>query len=128
MKNETRKGLRRGEPHSEKAGEAALDSGGRAAVYRALLGLTCSRCGGVIREGELFTREAGPAGGLPLLRLCRGCVPFRAGGGLLDALLAPDSGDEKSPGAPAADVREKALARLGPALAAGRRRRKDQAG
>jgi hypothetical protein len=128
MKKETRKGSKRGEPHSERAGEAALDSGGRAAVYRALLELTCSRCGGVIRGGELFTREAGTEGGLPLLRLCRGCVPFGARGGLLEALLAPEGGDAKSPGPPAAEIREKALARLGPALAASRRRRKDGAG
>jgi hypothetical protein len=128
MKKKTRKDVKRGEPHSERAGEAVLGSGGRAALYRALLELSCSRCGGVIREGDLFTREAGRAGGPPLLRLCRGCVPFRAGGGLLDALFAPDAEDKKSPDAPAADVRQKALSRLGPALAAGKKRREGSDG
>lgn len=128
MKKETRESVKRGEPHSERAGEAVLGSGGRAPLYRALLELSCSRCAGAIRAGDLFTRGAGNARGLPLLRLCRSCVPFRAGGGLLDALLAPGGGDEKPPDAPGAEVREKALSRLGPALAASRKRRKDQAG
>lgn len=128
MKKQTRKDAQRGEPHSERAGEAVLDSGGRVVLYRALLELTCSRCVGVIRADDLFTREGGAAGGVPLLRLCRGCVPFRAGGGLLDALFAPDGGDKKTPDNLTATVNEKALSRLGPALAAGRRRRKDPAG
>lgn len=128
MKKETRKDVQRGEPHSERAGEAVLDAGGRAVLYRALLELTCSRCGAVIRAGDLFTREAGAAGGLPLLCLCRGCVPFKEGGGLLDALFTPDGGDRKNTDIPSADVSEKALSRLGPALAASRRRRKDRAG
>jgi len=128
MKKETRKDLKRGEPHSERAGEAVLGDGGRAVLYRALLELTCSRCVGVIREGDLFTRGAGRAGGPPLLRLCRGCLPFRVGGGLLDALFSPDGGDKKLPDAPAADVTDKALSRLGPALAASKKRRKDPAG
>ncbi len=110
-------------PHSEKAGEALLDTGGRAALYRALRELTCSRCCGAIGEGEFFTREAEPASGLPLVRLCRGCVPFTRASGLLDALLAPC----EPPGPPVAggpdDAREKVLARLGPALQVSRRRR-----
>ena len=118
-------GGKRGRPHSEKAGEAVLGSGGRAAVYRALRELPCSRCGGVIGEGDLFTREAGPASELPLLRRCRGCVPFRAGGGLLDSLLAPEGGGEPAPAEASADVREKVMSRLGPALDASRRRRKE---
>lgn len=78
---------------------------------------------GMIREGELFTREAELASGLPLVRLCRGCTPFKTGGGLLDALLAPGSGEEPPPAVTPGDAREKALSRLGPALAASRRRR-----
>lgn len=115
-------------PHSERAGEAILGSGGRAAVYRALRELTCSRCGGVIREGDLFTREATPASEVPLLRRCRGCIPFKVGGGLLDSLLAPEGGDELLPVVmTAADVRGKVRSRLGPALDVCRRRRKETA-
>ena len=121
------KSVKRGRPHSERAGEAALGAGGRAPVYRALRELLCSRCGGVIGEGDLFTRGAGPAGGVSLLRLCRGCAPFKVGGGLLDSLLAPEGADERAPAAPTADAREKSLSRLGPALDACRRRRKEPA-
>ncbi|HEX8499523.1 MAG TPA: hypothetical protein VF659_02945 [Pyrinomonadaceae bacterium] len=109
-----------GQPHSERAGDAALESGGRTTLYRALRELTCSRCGAVIREGELFTRGAATAAGLPLIRSCRGCAPFEPAGGLLEALFAAGSGREP---ADAADAREKVLSRLGPALAAGRKRR-----
>ena len=119
----TGKDMRRGRPHSERAGEAVLGSGGRASLYRALRELSCSRCGVVIREGELFTREAEPATGLPLVRRCRGCVPFKAGGSLLDALFDAGEAGEVSPPAPTADAKEKVLSRLGPALAASRRRR-----
>src|SRR3712207_5061588 len=113
--------MKRGVPHSERAGEAVLATGERAALYRALRALSCSRCGGVIREGGLFTREAEPTSGLPLVRLCRACAPFSEGGGLLDALLAP-AGEEPRPTATDASVetRRKVLARLGPALNAGR--------
>ena len=114
---------RRGSPHSERAGEAMLDTGTRAALYRALRELSCSRCGGVIREGELFTREAEPASGLPLVRICRGCAPFSGGGGLLDALLAPSDGEESRPTAERGDAHEKIMSRLGPALEVSRRRR-----
>ena len=103
--------VKRGSPHSERAGEALLDAGTRAALYRALRELSCSRCGGPIREGELFTREAEPASGLPLVRLCRGCAPFSTGGGLLDALLAP-SGEESRPSAAPVEAREKVMSRL----------------
>jgi len=112
-----------GSPHSERAGEAMLDTGTRAALYRALRELSCSRCGGLIREGELFTRESEPASGLPLVRNCRGCAPFSGGGGLLDALLAPGGGEESRPTAERGDTGEKIMSRLGPALAAGRRKR-----
>jgi hypothetical protein len=115
--------VKRGSPHSERAGEAVLSTGGRAALYRALRELSCSRCGGTIREDELFTREAEPASGLPLVRLCCGCAPFSRGGGLLDALLATDDSEESPPAPARGDVREKALSRLGPALEASRRRR-----
>jgi hypothetical protein len=115
-------GLKRGSPHSERAGEAVLATGERATLYRALRELTCSPCGNIIREGELFTRELEPASGLPLVRLCRGCMPFTTGGVLLNALLAPD-GEEPLPAAAPSDVRDKVMARLGPALAARRRRR-----
>jgi hypothetical protein len=115
--------VERGRPHSEIAGEAVLATGERAALYRALRELSCSRCGCLIREGELFTREAVSASGLPLVRLCRGCAPFSRGGGLLDTLLAPNGGEESRPTPARGDAREKVLSRLGPALAAGRRRR-----
>lgn len=113
----------RGSPHSERAGEAVLTTGERASIYRALRELSCSRCGGLISKGELFTREAEPASGLPLVRLCPACAPFTESGGLLDALLAPAGGEEPRPTAAPAAAREKAMSRLGPALAAGRRRR-----
>jgi hypothetical protein len=115
--------VKRGSPHSERVGEAVLAAGGRATLYRALRELSCSRCGGAIREGELFTREAEPASGLPLVRLCRGCAPFSRGGGLLDALLAPGGGEESQPGSTPDDAREKVMSRLGPALEVNRRRR-----
>ena len=99
-------------------------TGERGALYRALRELSCSRCGGVIREGGLFTREAEPTSGLPLVRLCRGCVSFSGGGGLLDSLLSPSGGEESRPTAAPDDAREKMLSRLGPALAASRRRRR----
>jgi hypothetical protein len=117
------KDVKRGSPHSERAGEAVLAAGERAALYRALRELWCSRCGGVIREGELFTREVEPASGLPLVRLCRGCVPFSRASGLLDTLLSPGSSEEPRPAATHVEAREKVLSRLGPALAAGRRKR-----
>jgi hypothetical protein len=115
--------VRRGSPHSERAGEAVLASGERTTLHRALRDLTCSPCGKIIREGELFIREVEPASGLPLVRRCRDCRPFTTGGGLLDALLAPGSGEGSRPNAAPGDVREKVMARLGPALEAGRRRR-----
>ena len=114
---------KRGSPHSERAGEALLTDGGRAAAYRALRELTCSRCGGLIREGELFTREAEPASGLPLVRLCCGCAPFSQSCGLLEALLNPEGEGEARPSAAPDAARAKALARLGPALDLSRRRR-----
>jgi hypothetical protein len=115
--------VERGRPHSEMAGEAVLATGERAALYRALRELSCSRCGCLISEGELFTREAVPASGLPLVRLCHGCAPFSKVGGLLDTLLVPNGGEESRPTPACGDSREKVLSRLGPALAAGRRRR-----
>lgn len=115
----------RGRPHSEKAGEANLKSGERTAVYRALRELTCSRCGGPIREGETFTREAAREGGPPLVRRCGSCVPFTPVGGLLDALFTDEGSRESAPSSVSEDVREKVRSRLGPALAA---RRKDRGG
>jgi hypothetical protein len=76
----------------------------------------------VIRKGELFTREAEPASGLPLVRIYRCCAPFSGGGGLLDALLAPSGGEESRPTVVRGDAREKVMSRLGPALAASRRK------
>lgn len=111
-----------GRPHSERAGEASLATGERAALYRALRELSCSRCARAIREGELFTREVEPASGLPLVRLCRDCAPFTKVGGLLESLLAPRT-DEEPQTPPPDDARAKSLSRLGPALAASRRRR-----
>lgn len=112
-----------GPPNSERAGEAVLATGERTALYRALRKLSCSRCAGVIHEGEIFTRKAEPASGLPLVRLCHVCEPFTASGGLLDAILAPDGDEKPRPTIATGDAREKVLSRLGPALAAGRRRR-----
>lgn len=115
--------VKRGSPHSEWAGEALLTTGVVAALYRALVELTCSRCANLIVKGELFTREDEPASGLPLLRLCRGCAPFSRVGGLMDALLTPGKSEETPPAPEAGAAREKVLTRLGPALEAGRRRR-----
>ena len=96
-----------GRPHSERVGEAVLAMGERATAYRALRGLTCSPCGDIIREGELFTREAEPASGLPFVSLCRDCAPFTTGGGLLDALLSPGAGEESRPTAAHDDLRKR---------------------
>lgn len=115
--------VKRGSPHSERVGEGSPPTGGRVNVYRALRELTCSPCGKTIREGELFTREAEPVSGLPLVRLCRDCAPFTTGGGLLDELLAPGGVEESRPSPAPDDAREKAMSRLGPALAAGKRKR-----
>ncbi len=109
-------------PHSERVGEAALDTVGRATVYRALRDLPCSRCARVIRLGDLFTRGADRATGLPLVRRCRACVPFKTTGGLLDNLFQAAGQPETKPEATRPDVQEKVLSRLGPALKAGRRR------
>ena len=114
--------VKRDRAHSESAGEAVLATGERVALYRALQVLSCSRCGGMIREDEFFTREAEPYSGLLLVRLCRGCAPFKKGGGLLDALLAPESVEESQPAVKPVDAREKALSRLGPALTLSRKR------
>jgi hypothetical protein len=115
--------VKRGSPHSERAGETVLATGERATMYRALRELTCSPCGSIIREGEFFTRETEPASGLPLVRICCGCAPFAVRGGLLDALLATGCGGESRPTGAPDDVREKVLSRLGPALELSRRRR-----
>lgn len=89
-----------------------------AELYRALRDLSCSRCGGVIGEGALFTREVEPASGLPLVRCCRTCVPFTPRGGLLDALFAAEERSGAASTDVAEEAREKALSRLRPALAA----------
>ena len=115
--------MRGGRPHSERAGEASLATGEKAALYRALRELSCSRCVGAIREGELFTREEESASGLPLVRLCHKCAPFNRSGGLLESLLAPPKDEEPQTPPSPGDARAKSLSRLGPALAAGRRRR-----
>lgn len=115
--------MKRGSPHSERAGEAVLAAGDRAPLYRALRELSCSRCGGVIREGDLFTREAEPTSGLPLVRSCHGCAPFSKSSGLLASLLASDNNEGSQPSTANVDTREKVMSRLGPALEAGKRRR-----
>jgi hypothetical protein len=125
MKRGSGRRVEPGRPHSEKAGEAALKSGGRTTLYRALRELTCSRCGGPIREGEHFTREAAQEDGIPLVRRCRDCEPFTPGGGLLDALFTDEGVREPARASAGADAREKVRSRLGPALAA---RRKDRGG
>lgn len=125
MKDRRGRDLRAGQPHSERGGAALLETGERAELYRALRELSCSRCGGLIREGDLFTREAEPASGLPLVRCCRVCVPFKPCGGLLDALFAPEGGSEATPAQGAEGAREKMLSRLGPALAARKKQGRD---
>jgi hypothetical protein len=115
--------VKSGGPHSERAGQAVLETGERAAVYRALRELSCSRCTGVIGAGDLFTREVEPGSGLPLVRLCRGCAPFPKEGGLIDALLAPGKSEESPPAPEPGNAREMVMSRLGPALEASRRRR-----
>lgn len=110
-------------PQSERTGEAVLARGGRAALYRALRELSCSRCCGAIQEGELFTREGEPASGLPLVRLCRACEPFTTAGGLIEKLLAPVESDASRTAPATDDAREKVLTRLGPALAQSRRKK-----
>ncbi|MDQ5837148.1 MAG: hypothetical protein M3379_10245 [Acidobacteriota bacterium] len=122
MKREAAGREKPGRPHSERVGEGLLASGARATLYRALVDLNCSRCGGLIREGTLFTREAEAFSGLPIVRCCRACAPFSAAGGLLEALLAPE-GVAQARADAAEGAREKALARLAPALASGRKRR-----
>ncbi|MCA1614913.1 MAG: hypothetical protein LC795_14935 [Acidobacteria bacterium] len=126
MKKRGGRDARSGQPHSERAGEALLDTGARAELYRALLDLTCSRCGTLIREGDLFTREAEPASRLPLVRCCRACVPFSPRGGLLDALFT--TGDEAQPAHEAEGGRAKVMSRLGPALAARGKRGGEEGG
>jgi hypothetical protein len=75
--------------------------------------------------GDLFTREAEPASGLPLVRCCRVCVPFKPRGGLLDALFTPEGGSEATPAEEAEGTRQKILSRLGPALATRQKRGRD---
>ncbi|MBA3241086.1 MAG: hypothetical protein H0T60_07640 [Acidobacteria bacterium] len=123
MKTKVGRNERLALPHSERAGEAVLGSGERATLYRALRELPCSRCAGVIRKGDLFTRESDRAGGLPLVRRCRTCVPLTASGELLDALLTAEEVGGTKPVGTTADVSEKIVSRLGPALAASRKRR-----
>lgn len=115
--------MRGATPHSERAGEAILATGERVTLYRALRELFCSRCGGVIREDDLFIREEEPASGLPLLRICRGCAPLSKGSGLMDALLSPGDREESPPNPAPGDARGKVMSRLGPALELSRRRR-----
>ena len=92
--HEARRGRKARQPaRREGRGEALSATGERAALYHALPELTCSPCGNVIREGELFTSEAESASSLPLVIFCRACAPFTMGGGLLDALLAPDGAE-----------------------------------
>lgn len=126
MKDRRGRDLRAGQPHSERGGEALLKTGERVELYRALRDLSCSRCGGLIQEGDLFTREAEPASGLPLVRCCPVCVPFKPCGGLLDALFTDGDGSEATPVDVMADgARAKILSRLGPALAAGKKQDRD---
>jgi len=127
LKRETAGNERTGRPHSERAGQGLLASGARATLYRALVDLTCSRCGGVIGEGALFTRDAEAFSGLPLVRHCRACAPFKSPRGLLEVLLAPEGADAARAAAPPG-ASEKALARLAPALASRRKRPGGQRG
>ena len=106
------------------AGRASGPDGAEVPIFRALRLLFCSSCGGVIGEGEHFTRRA-LAGGPGLAAQCRKCVPFemRPGGnerrvsGLLASLLSPESPVTAPPTEGGTDVaRESMLKRLGPAL------------
>jgi hypothetical protein len=121
LKREAASKQKPGRPHSERAGRGLLASGARATLYRALVELTCSRCGGVIPEGALFTRDAEAFSGLPLVRLCRACAPFKASRGLLETLLEEPAGADSARAAAPASAKEKALERLAPALASRRR-------
>jgi hypothetical protein len=80
-------------------------------------------CEGVGPQHGLY----GSASELLLLRLCRGCVPFKVEGGLRDSLLLPEDGGELLPVVSTEDVREKVMSRLGLALDASRRRHKEPA-
>lgn len=85
---------------SEVVGEAALENGERAVVYRALRSLECTSCGGAITEGALFIRRKIAGRGLPILPHCDRCAPFtlrdekaEPRSPLIASLLAPQ--DEK---------------------------------
>jgi hypothetical protein len=114
-------------------GEGAGDA--RVTVYRALRRIICTPCGGTIMEGELFTRHNVHSEGVRILSRCQKCAPFTLGmdgqakrprSKMLDALLAPRSGQEGDSSSKEAGeqdaIREAVAKRLGPAL----RRRRDR--
>ncbi|HEY0404740.1 MAG TPA: hypothetical protein VGC89_03380, partial [Pyrinomonadaceae bacterium] len=132
---------------SEIIGQALFGDGAQAAVYRALRQLVCSRCGGVVAAGEMFTRDRkGGQQGLRLWPRCRRCVPFALDTGkqarspLLQSLLNPTQQQQAAtenrgkPDHATNDERQKAederqrvdeamRRRLGPALERARRSR-----
>jgi hypothetical protein len=121
---------------SEIIGQAKAD-GATWAVYRALRDLICAVCGGDIPEGEIFTRRAQDGQGLPILPVCRECVPFellREGdrsSSLLKSLLGVDHKaashglleSDQQKGSKGDEIRQKFEQRLGPALQRMRRSR-----
>ena len=86
---------------SEIIGQAVFGDGTQATAYRALRPLFCASCGGVVAEGEMFTRDS-HAGqqGLRLWPRCRECVPFAFAPAaplrspLLTSLLTPTKQEE----------------------------------
>jgi hypothetical protein len=81
---------------SEIIGQALFGDGAKGTAYRALRPLVCSRCGGLVADGEMFTRDhASGQQGLRLWPRCQACVPFALDAGkptrsaLLQSLLTP---------------------------------------
>lgn len=116
---------------SEIVGQAEAN-GATCAVYRALRDLICAACAGDIFEGELFTRRASPfSQGLPILPICRKCLPFSLlsdeskSPSLLESLLEADGHKASSQGLDKGEgptirtndgIRQKIEERLGPVL------------
>jgi hypothetical protein len=81
---------------SEIIGQALFGDGAKGTAYRALRPLVCSRCGGLVAAGEMFTRDhASGQQGLRLWPRCQACLPFALDTGkptrsaLLQSLLTP---------------------------------------
>jgi hypothetical protein len=122
---------------SEIVGQALLEGGARAQVYRALRDLLCATCGVSIAEGSLFTRRTVKGIGISIMPQCSKCAPFtlrtsrQEKSALLRSLLAehpaassaqPGDSTEVDSGAAAKkkNIDEAVRRRLGPALRRGR--------